>query len=177
MSFLSDLQNYQPGGTLTCKDLPFLPACEQARQPTSSCVVGTLSATYSNGDPFMANLVETNKHGHQDRVYRNIELPTGMTFQLRNENRSDETFDQLNGGESIPLDVIEPGLSATFHLNKQDATLCRSMSYGAGLLPYQGSGINSAGATRYGKNLDLETNPSYVAGFTAGLKASCNCEL
>ena len=195
MSHISDLQNFTPGGQLTCQDLPFLPVCEEQaryaqggryRHRPSDCAVGTVTGTYSNGDPFMANVIETSRHGFPDRVYRNIALPGGMMFQLRNTSRHDETYDQLNGGETLALDVIESGLTGVFNLNKQDATLCRSRSYGAGLLPYQGGGVYRGGATLYGDRYGRSevgtrgvfgsigaevTDPSYAAGYQAGFNA------
>ena len=100
----------------------------------------------------MANVQETSMSGYPDRVFRNILLPNGMVFQMRNSTRSDETFDQLQGGESLALDLIESGLVGTFNLNKQDATVCRARSYGNGyILPYRGGGAFGAGAARYGR--------------------------
>ena len=145
MARIPELQNQELLGSLSCADVPFLPACQQtqrilqhggryARYPPTECVVGTVSGSYANGDPFMANMIERSKHGYPDRVHRNVILPNGMLFQLENTGRSDGTFDPLEGNEQIALDMVESGLSATFHLNKQRADTCRAEAHNPGIL-------------------------------------------
>lgn len=141
MSLFSNLENIQPSfdGVLTCKDVPFLPVCEQreiARQrggrfarPTTKCTVGTATGTYSNGDPFMAEVIERSQQGEPSRVHRDIKLPSGITFQMRNSARHDGTFDRISDGETLALDIVESGLTADFNLHKEDAQLCRSQAY------------------------------------------------
>lgn len=142
MVFLQDLQNTSPNG-LTCADAPFLPGCaDEVRsrqnpryaQPPTRCVVGTITGSYANGDPFMGNVVERSRRGYPDRVFRDVVLPSGITFQLRNRNRSDETFEQVSDGEQVALDLIQPGLVGTVHLHTDDANLCRSMAYHGGIV-------------------------------------------
>ena len=141
MSLFTTLKNLNPfdDGILTCKDLPFLPVCEQreiARQrggrfarPTTKCTVGTVTGTYSNGDPFMGEVVERSQQGEPSRVHRDIKLPSGMTFQMKNSARQDGTFDRISDGETLALDVVESGLVGSFNLHEDDARICRSQAY------------------------------------------------
>lgn len=180
MSYFGDLQNYSPADRLTCCDVPFLPVCQQVaradraprfRRPRTTCVVGTVSGTYSNGDPFMGEVVERSRQGYPDRVYRDIRLPNGMTFQLRNAGRSDNTYDTLSGGEVLSLDVIESGLSGTVNIHTDDAQVCRSQAYSPFVpVPSYRYGFRGDGASRYGGfgEHDESYGPSELFGRVGG---------
>ena len=139
MTSFGELNNFSLGGDsqLTCSHMPFLPGCHAVveaqqyggRNPSTSCVVGTVTGTYANGDPFMAEVIERTRTGHPERVFRDFKLPSGMVFQMRNPGRTDDTYDAFQNGDTVALDMIESGLTGTVNIHTDDANICKSRAY------------------------------------------------